>query len=96
MESYPDSRELTNPRTINDTISLKALQKVRIDADHKAAHGYSYATIGNNKFVDSWIDYGVKEGLLKGFWQKDLERFARMERGPANQILMDQLNRDEL
>ena len=96
MDQYPESRDLTHPRTIGDTISLKTLQKVRTDADHKAATGYEYANIGNNNFVDAWINYGVKEGLLTGFWQSDLERFARMERGPANQILMDQLNFDEL
>ena len=94
--SYPETWSLNHPNTISDTISLQKLQEVRIENDYKDLHGYAYAEIGNNQMVDRWIKHGVEAGLLNGFWQSDLERFARMDRGPANQVLMDQLNFDEL
>ena len=93
---YPESKRLTDPQSITDTISLSKLQEVRLQHDFQGGHGYTYATIGNDDWVDRWITDGINERLLTGFWQSDLERFARMDRGPANQILMDQLNHDEL
>lgn len=93
---YPESKRLNDPHPISDTISLNMLQKVRLQHDFQAGHGYSYAKIGNDDWVDRWIADGIKARLLTGFWQSDIERFARMDRGPANQILMDQLNHDEL
>lgn len=96
LSEYPEGFSLENPSTIADTISRRKLQEVRRQSDHERSHGYTYATIGNNDFVDKWIEDGVQRGLLTGFWQSDLARYAQMDRGSANRILMDQLNFDEL
>ena len=99
LAEYPEGFSLENPSTIADTISRRKLQEIRLQQDYERGrneHGYSYATIGNNDFIDKWIDDGVQRGLLTGFWQSDLARFAQMDRGSANRILMDQLNFDEL
>ena len=96
LGEFPAGFALDNPDSISDTISRHKLQEVRRQNDYLAGHGYTYATIGNDDFVDKWVDDGIRRGLLPGFWQSDLERFARMDRGSANQILMDQLNFDEL
>ena len=96
LSEYPEGFALENPASISDTISRRKLQEVRLQNDYERGHGYTYASIGNNDFVDKWIEDGTRRGLLTGFWQSDLARFARMDRGSANRILMDQLNFDEL
>ena len=96
LAQYPADYRLNTPVSIADTISLERLQQIRVDNDHEAATGYSYGTIGNDDFVNRWIDQAVADGLLLGFWQNDLQHFATLERGPANQILMEKLHRDDL
>ena len=93
---YPSDHRLNTPLSITDTISLEKLQQIRVDNDHEAPTGYAYATIGNNGFVDRWIDQAVTDVFLFGFWQQDLEHYATLGSGPANQILMDLLNEDNL
>ena len=93
---YPSDHRLNTPASITDTISLDKLQKVRIDNDHEASTGYAYETIGNDGFVNRWIDQAIADGLLLGFWQRDLDHYATLGRGPAYQILMDQLQFDRL
>ena len=92
---YPSNRRLNNPSSIADTISLEKLQDIRCNNDHGAANGYRYADIGNDDFIAGWTRQAAEDGFLSGWWQADLEAYARMERGPANQILMDQLHSDE-
>ena len=94
--TYPSGRDLDNPTDVSQSISWRRLQEIRLQSDHEAANGYSYALIGNDSMVDKWIDYGIQEGLLEGFWRCELERLVEMERGPANTMLMNQLRFDQL
>ena len=93
---YPADYRLNTPVSISDTISLERLQKIRIDNDHEASTGYAYGTIGNDGFITRWIEQAIADDFLHGFWQTDLQHYATMGRGPANQILMEQLNYDDL
>ena len=92
---YPSDPQLNAPSSITDTISWDKLQKIRVDNDHEASTGYSYETIGNDGFVDRWIDHAIADGLLLDFWRQDLQHYSTLERGPANQILMEKLRFDD-
>ena len=93
---YPTDERLHTPVNITDTICWERLQQIRADNDHEASTGYSYKVIGNDNFVDVWIDHAISEGLLLDFWQNDLKHYATLERGPANQILMEKLRIGDL
>ena len=93
---YPSSYGLDHPESVSDLVSLKKLQEIRIDADFEASTGYAYSRIGNDAMVDTWIEFGIENGLLDGFWRAEIERLVAMERGPANVLLMSQLRFDQL
>ena len=79
---YPNSRILSNPDSISDSISLQKLQEVRRENDFEDSHGYTYATLGSENMVDSWVNHGINKGLLSGFWRCDIEELVKMERSP--------------
>ena len=91
---YPNSRTLSNPESISDSISLEKLYEVRCQNDFEASYGYKYATLGSEKMVDNWVTHGINKGLLSGFWRCDIEELVKMERSPANERLMQQLYMD--
>lgn len=92
---YPNSRSLSSPDHISDTISLSKLQEVRRENDFRATYGYEYATLGSGAMVDNWVTHGINRGLLTGFWRCDIEELMTMERSPANERLMQQLYFDD-
>ena len=88
--------ELSHPTSITDTISLEKFQQVRVDNDHEASHGYSYAVLGNDDVVDQWVNHGIETELLGGFWRLELDSLIKMDRSQANQRLMQWLRDDQM
>lgn len=88
--------EFQNPFTISDTISLEKFQEVRRNSDNEGTNGYSYAVVGNDDMVDRWVEHGIQEELLGGFWRMDLDELVQLDRSRANQRLMDWLRFDQL
>ena len=95
-QTYPAYPELDTPESTSDSVSLAYLQRIRCESDFEESTGYAYRKIGNDAMVDSWIDFGIQQGLLGGFWRCELERLVGMERSAANKMLMGQLHFDQL
>ena len=87
--------ELQHPRTISDTVSLDKFQEIRLENDNEATNGYSYAVVGNDDMVDRWVNHGIEENLLTGFWRVELDELVHLDRSRANQRLMAWLRFDQ-
>ena len=79
--------------SISDLIDLGQLHRLRLENDTPVSGGFSYAAVGSNQWVNTWIDLGVREGLLSHSWRDELDRCMDMGRGEANRILLDALDR---
>ena len=75
--------------SISDTVSLDKFQEIRLEMDNEPTNGYSYAVIGNDDMVDQWVDHGVRENFLDGFWKLELDELVHLDRSRANQRLME-------
>ena len=73
----------------SDLVDLAQLHRLRLDNDTPIQGGFSYAAVGSNQFVDTWVDFGVREGLLSHQWRDDLDYYMELGRGEANKILLD-------
>ena len=84
------------------SIGLSQLWRLRCSRDRPNI-GYAYSTIGADDHVDdhvdAWVDFGVDEGLLSHEYRDKLDRYMQMNRGEANNWLMQKLanfERDQL
>lgn len=83
---------LARPRSrrTDESVGLAQLWDLRCALDVED-NGYRYSTIGSDEHIDTWVDFGITEGLLSHSHRDNLDRWMEMGRTPANNWLMDRL-----
>lgn len=77
------------PRRIDDPVDPWHLRQIRLGADNPNFDGFSYKNLGDETFVDEWIDYGLQQQFYTHNWLDEIDQLLLFTRQEANEAILE-------
>ena len=57
--------------------------------DFPESTGYSYRNVGDESFVQEWIDYGLNQQFFTHEWLDEVDQILLLTRAEANEAILE-------
>ena len=77
------------PNLIDDLVDPWRLHSIRMGNDFPESTGYSYRNVGDESFVQEWIDYGLNQQFFTHEWLDEVDQILLLTRAEANEAILE-------
>ena len=77
------------PLRIDDPVDPWQMRQIRLGADNPNFDHFSYRNLGDETFVDEWIEYGLQQGYYNHNWLDEIDQLLLLTRAEANEAILE-------